>query len=337
MQRHEKVAERAGSLVTERVRALLETAEARAERVRREAADEVHRLDSRRMDAASRIVSQIGELEGTLGRLRQQMQGEHVVEGSYVDEGRLIEAVQEREVDAPAAPTASTGPSATVPDAVEEPPAVEEAPSPGEEQDPSPEEVEELAAEVQELAAEVKELKAEVQERTAEVEGLRAEPEEPAVDSDAETAEAAVEPEPEPEHAPEPEPPAQDPEPSQETRQSEAPTPVQDEPPSQEGDTEELAATSPAATEEATDDAQGSRFSFRRRRGAPEETGPAGGLGAHEPVTDQATQEAYACGVCGRGFAGNEDELKSLGWVMSESGAITCADCHSAGWLPPGS
>ncbi len=56
---------------------------------------------------------------------------------------------------------------------------------------------------------------------------------------------------------------------------------------------------------------------------------------AEETLPDQATQEAYACGVCGRGFAGNEDELKSLGWVSTDAGEVTCADCHSAGWHRP--
>ena len=327
MQRHEKVADRAGSLVTEGVRALIETAQSRADRVQRNAADEAHRLDSQRMHAASRIVSQIGELEGTLGRLREQMQSEHAVEGSYVEEGRLIEAVQEREVDAPAGPTASTGPSATVTEPVEEAPAPAGTAPAEEQQDPSAEEVEELAAEVQDLADEVKELKAEVLERTAEVEELGSRPEEASVEPE------APEPEPEPEEvAPEPEPQAAEPE-EPAAIGEDVPVPAAEE---ASAGTAPAPATEESEASEAGNAAQRKRFSFRRRKEAREEAGGPAAIGEPEAIVEQATHEAYACGVCGRGFAGNEDELKSLGWVVSESGGVTCADCHSAGWLRPG-
>lgn len=307
MQRHEKVADRAGSLVTERVRALIETAQARADRVQRNAADEAHRLDSQRMQSASRIASQIGELEGTLGRLRQQMQIDHAVEGSYVDEGRLIDAVQEREVDAPAGPTAATATFATVTDAVGEPPIVAETPpqvveSPGEGEDPSAQEVEELAAEVQELADEVKSLKAEVEERTAEAGDLSSALEEASAQSD-----------------------VAGPAPEEGWMAANDPGPA----------LEEASIKADAGPEAAQPDTAGPDPH-------PEPAEPAGiqeDSTPHvpDPLPEQATQEAYGCGVCGRGFAGNEDELKSLGWVVSASGDVTCADCHSAGWHRPGS
>jgi len=47
MLRHEKVADRAGTLVTERVRGLIEAAEARAERTRRDADEEARRHPAR--------------------------------------------------------------------------------------------------------------------------------------------------------------------------------------------------------------------------------------------------------------------------------------------------
>ena len=111
MQRHEKVADRAGALVTQRVRGLIEAAEGRAQVTRRNADEEASRLDDQRIQAASRIVSQIDELEGALGRLRQQMQSEHAEGGSYVDEARQIEAADEEAESAPAAAEpADTGP-----------------------------------------------------------------------------------------------------------------------------------------------------------------------------------------------------------------------------------
>lgn len=410
MQRHEKVADRAGSLVTERVRALIETAQARADRVQRNAADEAHRLDSQRMQSASRIASQIGQLEGTLGRLRQQMQSDHAVEGSYVDEGRLIDAVQEREVDAPAGPTASTATSGSVTDAVEEPLIVAETPAavgepPGEGEDPSAQEVEELAAEVQELADEVKSLKAEVEERTAEADALSSTRQEASAESGEAGAaaddpgfageEALTEAEPPVEEAPveahdvvppveeasgeagdlgatdaeapmeaddagpaleegwmaanDPGPGLEDasikPDPEPETAEFEPqldrdPAPEVAEPAGMEEDPtpQETGADAPGAEPAAPGegaaapgDAQRSPFSFLRRG----ETRAGSGGDVPDPPPEQATQEAYACAVCGRGFAGNEEELRSLGWVVSESGGVTCSDCHSAGWLRP--
>ncbi len=286
MQRREQVADRAGSLVTERVRALIETAQARAERVRRDAADEARRLDGRRMQAASRIVSQIEDLEGALGRLRQQMQAEHAVEGSYVDEGRLIEVVQDRgssrrgrETASPSAPPAAT-------------------------------------SEVEGPTAEVDEPEAEVQEPS--------DVEEPAAYAEEPPTEVG-------EHADEVEPDDQ-----------EAAADVSDEPvieesevPSAETKVAQQFKSAPAGERsEHEQDTQRARFSFRRKRESRE--APAGATpGAGEPEPEQRTQEAYGCAVCGRGFAGNEDELKSLGWVVAASGEVTCADCHSAGWLRP--
>ena len=52
-------------------------------------------------------------------------------------------------------------------------------------------------------------------------------------------------------------------------------------------------------------------------------------------ATEEDSATTYSCTVCGRGFAGDEAELKSLGWVIADSGEVTCADCHSAGWLKP--
>jgi len=286
MQRREQVADRAGSLVTERVRGLIETAQARAERVRRDAAGEAQRLDGRRMQAASRIVLQIEDLEGALGRLRQQMQAEHAVEGSYVDEGRLIESVQDRgssrrgrETASPSAPPAAT-------------------------------------SEVEGPTADVDEPEAEVQE-PSDVEEPAAYAEEPATEVG--------------EHADEVEPDDQ-----------EAAADVSDEPVIEEGEVPSAETkvaqgfkSAPAGERsEHEQDTQRARFSFLRKRESRE--APAGATpGAGEPEPEQQTQEAYGCAVCGRGFAGNEDELKSLGWVVAASGEVTCADCHSAGWLRP--
>ena len=399
MQRHQQVAERAGALVTERVRALLETAEARAERIRREAADEAHRLDTRRIQAASRLASQIEGLEDTLGRLRQQMRGEHVVDGSYVEEGRLIEAVPEREGAGPAPPPTATPP----------PEAAAAAEPPHDVEDPPAEEVEELATEVKDLASEVKDLastvkermveveerRVEVEQRMAEVEERRAEVEERSAEVEEPTAGAVEEPtageveDPAAAEVEEPtageveEPPTDEVEdpaadevedpaadeveelaheveelPPDEVRE---PTPdeveelaaelqglkdeVKDLSPDEKARLAELdvhgEADEPAPEETSSEEAfqpeadpEPSRFSFLRRRESPEGA-ESTATGPEESLRDQATQEAYACGVCGRGFAGNEEELRSLGWVLSESGQVTCADCHSAGWLPP--
>ena len=251
MQRPEKVADRAGSLVTERVRAVIETATARAERVRRDAADEARRLDSRRFEAASRIVSQVDDLEGVLGRMRQQMQAEQAVEGSF-DEVPLIEE------------GAATAPSAAA--AVE----VEEAPP----------EVEETAA-----VADKPEVVDEPPDggAPAEVEDAR----EPAADTGQATTETTG-------HA--------------------GPAPAED---SESGD---RAARSP--------------FSFLRRRESHEEAGPAPSR-ADEIRPDQDEQHMHSCAVCGRVFAGDENELRYSGWVASASGEVTCSDCRTAGWLRP--
>src|SRR3954447_741481 len=103
MQRHEKVADRAGALVTQRVRGLIEAAEGRAQVTRRNAHEEASRLDDHRSQAASRMVSRIDELGAAVGRLRQQMQSEHAEGGSYVDEAPQIAAADEEVESAPAA------------------------------------------------------------------------------------------------------------------------------------------------------------------------------------------------------------------------------------------
>lgn len=171
----EKVAERAGSLVTERVRELIGSAHARAERVCRDADEGARHLDGRRAEAASRIVAQVETFEGELRRLRQAMESENAVEGSYVvDEGRLIEATADQEDD----------------------------------------------------------------QRT-------------------------------------------------------------DLPPEQ-------------TTEGSADEED-----------------------SNAPESDGETQ-TRACTVCGRELAGTDDDMQALGWTVSASGEVTCADCHSAGWLQTG-
>lgn len=262
MQRREKVADRAGTLVTERVRAVIETAQARAERVRRDAADETHRLDSRRMQAASRIVSQIEDLESTLGRLRQKMQAEHAAAGSYVDEDRLIGAAQDGEDDESSEESLpATATFTTVTAKVEEPTAEKAAEEAADEEQPA----EELADEEQPVDAE---------------------------------------------------------EPAPATTEATARTKT----------TERTRPAGVAGDSEAEDDTQRSRFSFLRRRESQEASGETS-TPAEEAEQDQ--EHTHACAVCDRGFAGDEDELKSLGWVVSASGEVTCADCHSAGWLRP--
>jgi hypothetical protein len=217
MQRHEKVADRAGSLVTERVRSLIEAANVRAERTRRDAAGAAQRLDTQRIEAASRIVSQVEELEGVLERLRGEMRSGSA-EGSYVEEPRMIEAAKEIE---------------------EAPPADEVVVEPAEEDEASP----------------------------------------PAVEEEPETEDEVPEP----------------------------------------------------------SDQQPTRFSFLRRRGQQDEEGSEGSVqdAPQASATEEDSATTYSCTVCGRGFAGDEAELKSLGWVIADSGEVTCADCHSAGWLKP--
>jgi len=247
MLRHEKVAERAGSLVTERVRGLIEGAQGRAETIRRDAADEAHRLDSQRIQAASRIVAEIEGLEVALGRLRRQMQSGHAVGGSFVDEERLIEAAPEREAEPQVAlaetvveeaPSAATTVAAEVQDPVAEP----ESAAPGEEKD-----------------------------------GAKKEPE------------------------------------------SESEQKLDD-------------VSGPGRSQASQGDPQATRFSFLRRRERVEEPSE----DVQEESPEAAGQEqTHACAVCGRGFAGDGEDLRSLGWVISDSGDVTCADCHNAGWLRP--
>jgi rubrerythrin len=223
MLRHEKVADRAGALVTERVRSLIEASQARADRLRRDAADEAERLDDQRVQAASRLVSEIDELEGALVRLRQQMQSEHAEGGSYVDEPRHIEAANE--------------------------------------------------------------------------------PADGGVEVEADPVDEAEEPAQEPEDA----------------------EPGEDGTPA----TEAEGALAPEDSEES----QSTRFSFLRKKDRQADKQDASPEG---PDGDDPGQDGtYACVVCGRGFAGDEEELKSLGWVIADSGEVTCADCHSAGWLRP--
>jgi hypothetical protein len=213
MLRHEKVADRAGALVTQRVRGLIEAAEERAQVTRRNADEEASRLDNQRMQAASRIVTQIDELEGALGRLRQQMQSEHAEGGSYVDEARQIAAADEEAESAPAAaePADTAPPEADV------------------------------------------------------VHGAESE-----------------------------------------------------------------------TTENEDEGSQGTRFSFLRRKERQEEASDGSPEGGQESTAEEDLPEnSYSCAVCGRGFVGDEAELKALGWVVAESGEVTCADCHSAGWLRP--
>ncbi len=248
MLRHEKVAERAGSLVTERVRGLMEGAQGRAETIRRDAADEAHRLDSQRIQAASRIVAEIEGLEVALGRLRRQMQSGHAVGGSFVDEERLIEAAPESEAEPQVAlaetvveeaPSAATTVAAEVQDPVAEP----ESAAPGEEKD-----------------------------------GAKKEPE------------------------------------------SESEQKLDD-----------VSGPGPSQASQAGDP-QATRFTFLRRRERVEESSE----DVQEKSPEAAGQEQpHACAVCGRGFAGDGEDLRSLGWVISDSGDVTCADCHNAGWLRP--
>jgi len=295
MQRREKVADRAGSLVSERVRGVIETAQARAARVRRDAADEAHRLDKGRMQAASRIVSQVEELQDALGRLRQQMQAEHTVEGSIVDEGRLIDAVADEgdeEPDDAAVSATSNTTAAQVQEAeVEQPEAVE----------------------VQETEVEVVEEPEADGDPVAEVEDATAEDELPEPDDPFESDEPA-----EVEDAEEPTPDTATTKATATTKVAEQPEPAGDG-----GDADQ------------DKDATRSRFSFRRRGETQVPDAPAAAA-EEEPAPDQKEDHTHACAVCSRGFAGNADELRSLGWVTSASGEVTCADCHSAGWLRPG-
>jgi hypothetical protein len=85
------------------------------------------------------------------------------------------------------------------------------------------------------------------------------------------------------------------------------------------------------------DSSQSTRFSFLRRRGQRAEEGA--DSKAEDAPQARATEEdgrtTYSCVVCERGFQGDEAELKSLGWMIGDSDEVTCADCHSAGWLKP--
>lgn len=266
MLRHETSADRAGALVAERVRGLIEAAQGRADRVRRDAEDEAQGLDRRRMKAASRIVAEVEKLEAGLERVRREMRSEHTVEGSFVEEERQIEGRRTRARGT--APTRRTDVSAP------------------------------------------------------EAEAARAEAEEPAPLDAAE---------------------AEEPAPLDVVEDDAGPEHVEDSVPDADVDAE----AEPSPEE---DDAQRTRFSFRRRRDrADEPSGPsaedpepadhASGpqpFGPPAAATTSSQQvETHVCDVCGRGLAGGEDDLKSLGWVISPSGEIACADCHGAGWLGP--
>ena len=64
-----EAADRAGAIVTEHVRSIIESAETSADQIRRNAERDAQTLRREAADAADRVLSRIGAVEGSLGEL----------------------------------------------------------------------------------------------------------------------------------------------------------------------------------------------------------------------------------------------------------------------------
>jgi hypothetical protein len=71
-----EAAERAGSVVSEQIRSIMEAAQAKADEIERNAEDEANRQRQDAAEAASRLLGQIDEMEGHLSGLVQSLRRE---------------------------------------------------------------------------------------------------------------------------------------------------------------------------------------------------------------------------------------------------------------------
>ena len=71
-----EAAERAGSVVSEQIRSIMEAAQAKADEIERNAADEAARMRQEAAAASSRLLEQIDEMEGHLSNLVQSLRRE---------------------------------------------------------------------------------------------------------------------------------------------------------------------------------------------------------------------------------------------------------------------
>lgn len=71
-----EAAERAGSVVSEQIRSIMEAAQAKADEIERSAEDEADRTRHDAASAASRLLEQIDEMEGHLSVLVQSLRRE---------------------------------------------------------------------------------------------------------------------------------------------------------------------------------------------------------------------------------------------------------------------
>ena len=71
-----EAAERAGSVVSEQIRSIMEAAQAKADEIERHAQDEAERSRRESADAATRLLEQIDEMEGHLSGLVQSLRRE---------------------------------------------------------------------------------------------------------------------------------------------------------------------------------------------------------------------------------------------------------------------
>ncbi len=71
-----EAAERAGSVVSEQIRSIMEAAQAKAAEIERNAQDEASRSRQESAEAATRLLEQIDEMEGHLSGLVQSLRRE---------------------------------------------------------------------------------------------------------------------------------------------------------------------------------------------------------------------------------------------------------------------
>jgi F0F1-type ATP synthase membrane subunit b/b' len=71
-----EAADRAGAIVTEHIRSIIEQAEARAEEIRRDATREAEGIRQQAVDSASRLLERIRAIEGPLAELVTELERE---------------------------------------------------------------------------------------------------------------------------------------------------------------------------------------------------------------------------------------------------------------------
>ena len=71
-----QAAERAGSVVSEQIKSIMEAAQARADEIEREARGEADRTREEALEAATRLLQQIDAMEGQLGTIVQSLRRE---------------------------------------------------------------------------------------------------------------------------------------------------------------------------------------------------------------------------------------------------------------------